>query len=233
MTAAGAGLYLAMAAVLLSALGPIGTRSGWWPFTVGFSLLGGGVLLAIAALVFGLAAAFRTGGWAAAPGLIVAMAVIAVPAAAIVSARGAPAIHEITTDVDDPPAFEAILPLRSGAPNPPEYGGQAVAAAQRRAFPDIEPLVLPVPPPEAFRLASAAARDLGWQIVSADEEALRIEAVDTTFWFGFNDDVAVRVRAVPGGSRVDVRSKSRVGAGDLGANARRVRALLRALSSGP
>jgi len=103
-----------------------------------------------------------------------------------------------------------------------------VTAQQRRAYPDIQPLVVNVPAEKAFDRALAAVRDLGWNVVASERDAGRIEAVDTTFWFGFKDDVVIRVREMgaPGSTRIDVRSKSRVGVGDLGTNARRVRTLL-------
>src|SRR5690606_31111513 len=122
--------------------------------------------------------------------------------------------------------FEAVLPLRDDATNPPEYGGKEVAEQQRAAYPDILPFRMAEPPAEAFDAALAAARDMGWEVVSADQVTGRIEAVDTTFWFGFRDDVVVRIMAVDGGSRIDVRSKSRVGRGDAGANAKRIERFL-------
>jgi uncharacterized protein (DUF1499 family) len=141
-------------------------------------------------------------------------------------ARLLPPIHDITTDLDDPPAFEAILPLRAGAPNPAAYGGPEVAAAQRAGYPDLAPLRLNASVPEAYRRALAAARGMGWDIVAADSAAGRIEATATTRWFGFKDDVVVRVRAAGAGARVDVRSVSRVGRSDVGTNARRIREYL-------
>jgi uncharacterized protein (DUF1499 family) len=105
----------------------------------------------------------------------------------------------------------------------------AAAAQQQRAYPDLEPLVLPLPPPQAFAKALAAARASGWQIVSADPGSGRIQAVATTFWFGFKDDVTVRVAPQGAGSRIDVRSRSRVGRGDAGANAARIRSYLKKL----
>ena len=86
-------------------------------------------------------------------------------------------------------------------------------------------------PADAFKRALQAARDMGWEIVAADAAAGRIEATDTTFWFGFKDDVVIRVEADGAGSRVDLRSVSRVGVGDVGANAARIRAYLRTLGT--
>jgi uncharacterized protein (DUF1499 family) len=170
---------------------------------------------------------------AAAAGIVIGLAVVAVPSAVIVSARGKPPIHDITTDPDNPPAFVAILPLRAGAANPPEYAGSEVSAQQRRAYPDIQPLVLRANTGEAFDRVLATVRDLGWDVVANDRATGRIEAVDTTFWFGFKDDVVIRITpaASEGSARIDVRSKSRVGVGDVGTNARRVRTLLGRLQS--
>jgi uncharacterized protein (DUF1499 family) len=121
------------------------------------------------------------------------------------------------------------LPLRAKAPNTTVYGGDKIASQQRTAYPDLQPLILNVPPPQAFDRALATVRDMGWDLVAADAAAGRIEATDTTFWYGFKDDVVVRVRPAEGGSRVDVRSLSRVGGGDVGTNAKRIRAYLEAL----
>jgi uncharacterized protein (DUF1499 family) len=141
-----------------------------------------------------------------------------------------PAIHDVTTDTMQPPPFLAVLPLREGALNPVEYGGPEVASKQKQAFPDIVPLTLDLRR-RAFDRALAAARAMGWDLVASDPAGGRIEATDTTFWFGFKDDVVIRVTPQPNGSRVDVRSLSRVGGGDIGANAARVRKYLAALKA--
>ena len=141
-------------------------------------------------------------------------------------ARRAPPIHDVTTDPEDPPAFVAVVARRAGARNPVEYAGPAVAAQQRAAYPDLAPLDLAAPPERVFPAVEAAARDLGWEIVAAAPAEGRLEATATTAWFGFKDDVVVRVRAKGAGSRVDVRSLSRIGVGDLGVNAARIRAFL-------
>jgi len=145
-------------------------------------------------------------------------------------ARKAPPIHDVTTDVANPPAFVAIVPLRRTAANPVQYGGPDIARQQQAAFPDIQPLMVAMAPAAAFARALAVARDMGWEIVAEVPEEGRIEATATTAWFGFKDDVVVRIAAAEGGSRVDVRSLSRIGHGDLGKNAARVRAYLKALA---
>ena len=134
-----------------------------------------------------------------------------------------PRIHDVTTDTDDPPLFDAVLPLRAGAKNAATYGGSDVAAMQRAAHSDIVPLDLTLTPAAAFAAALSAARAMGWALVAADSAAGRIEATATTPVFRFKDDVVVRVRPRHGGSRVDIRSVSRIGRGDRGKNASRIR----------
>src|SRR6058998_1595895 len=129
-------------------------------------------------------------------------------------------INDITTDTEKPPQFKKPLP----------YGGPQVAEQQRKAYPDIQPAVLAAGPEAAFARALAAAQAMGWDIVDAQPKEGRIEATATTFWFGFKDDVVVRITPLPAGSRIDVRSKSRVGRGDTGTNAQRVRAYLKRLN---
>ncbi|MBW3660560.1 MAG: DUF1499 domain-containing protein [Gemmatimonadetes bacterium] len=191
--------YGGLAAAVVSLAGAVATRVGTGSRGIGFALLG---------IAIGLATAYMPWRWRQV-------------------ADEAPPIHDITTDTEDPPAFEAVLPLRADAPNPSEYEGDSIARMQREAYPELEPLVLDVPPSEAFDRALEAAREAGWEIVEADPAEGRIEATDTTFWFGFEDDVVVRVRpAGDDGSRIDVRSVSRVGRGDVGTNARRIREYL-------
>ena len=106
-------------------------------------------------------------------------------------------------------------------------GAAALPAAQQlKAYPDLHPKLLSVPPNEAVQKALDAARASGWEVVAIDPPSGRIEATDTTRWFGFKDDIVVRVRPDPNGSRIDVRSASRVGRSDVGKNAERVREFL-------
>ena len=235
----GLALLLAIAAAVLLGLGPLGWRAGWWHYRVGFTYLMPAAaycgLAALGVAVLGLALGLRRIG----PGTI-AIAVIALLVGGAcayvpwhyVSQRGTfPSIHDITTDPDNPPEFRAVLPLRQadGAANSTQYAGAKVADQQRRAYPDIVPALLDVPPAEAFDRALAAARKLGWTIVAGEPAEGRIEASDRSRWFGFTDDVVIRVTPVEAGSRVDIRSESRVGGGDFRVNANRVRAFLAAL----
>jgi uncharacterized protein (DUF1499 family) len=222
-----------LAAVLLLVSG-LGARAEFWTFRTGFVLLKwaaiAGLLAVVLAAIFLAVPKLRQGNLAV---LLVAiglgLATAYLPWSWQRKARAVPPIHDITTDTERPPAFVAVLPLRADAPNPAEYGGPEIAAQQRQAYPDIEPLILNVPPDSAFHRARAAAVDMGWEIVAADTAGGLIEATAITRWFGFKDDVVIRIEPAPAGSRVDVRSVSRVGRSDVGANAARIRAYLNLL----
>lgn len=227
------GLSLAVAFALLAMLAGLGSRFDLWHFRTGFSLLRWSVYGGLAAAALSLVALLvillgrgRRGAVLALLGLVVGLSVALVPWQRQRSARGVPPIHDITTDTENPPQFVAVLPRRADAPNPPEYGGDSIAAHQRAAYPDIRPLILQLPPQQAYERALEAARGMGWEIVAAEPAEGRIEATARTFWFGFRDDVVIRITPAQGGSRVDVRSKSRLGRGDMGTNARRVRGYL-------
>ena len=226
-------LTLAVVCALGALLAGAGHRFGWWPLGFGFGALRWFAYGAIAATVLAIAGAIRarpgTGrsGFAAS---IVAIAVAAVtfgiPATMLAKAKRVPPIHDITTDTADPPKFVAILPLRASASNSTEYGGARVADQQKRAYPDIVPFETPAPPDQAFATALDAARGMGWDIVASVPADGRIEATDTTLLFGFKDDVVIRVTPTSQGSRIDVRSESRVGGSDIGTNAKRIAAFL-------
>ena len=161
-------------------------------------------------------------------GLILRRALPALPGsillvAAIVGGRGIPPIHDITTDVADPPRFEAVVELRAADDNSLEID-PAVIAEQQNAYPDLDTLQTSRNYGETYAAALETARDLGWEIVRDDVNAGFIEAVDTTAIMGFRDDVVIRVRTTDAGTLVDLRSASRVGVSDVGANAKRIRA---------
>jgi uncharacterized protein (DUF1499 family) len=221
-----------LALLLLLASGP-GTRLGWWHFRTGFTLMTWAAYAGIAAAVVGLLALALGRRRALVLGLLgLAMGALAfyLPWSWRNEAMGYPPIHDLTTDPANPPPFVAVLPLRADASNPPEYAGDSVAAVQREAYPDLAPLMMAMPVDSAFSLAAAVAREMdGWEVVDQDRVDGRIEATATTPWFGFLDDVVIRVSSASGISRVDVRSKSRVGRGDAGANAKRIRAYLERL----
>lgn len=235
---------LAIAGLALVAVA--GVWIGWWNFGTGFQLLFnivvpwgriiGVVCLLDAATILVLARALRATNGGAMTALAVVGCLAAFIAVGIPSSyrpaddANVPPIHDISTDVADPPQFVAVLPLRADAPNTVEYGRsqgmtpEDLARLTRDAYPDLVPRMLDVPPAAAFERALAAVSELGWALVAQDPSALRIEATDTTFWFRFKDDIVIRIRPAQNGSIVDARSVSRVGGGDAGTNARRLRA---------
>lgn len=216
-------LGLALAAVALLALSGPGVRAGLWPFRVGFGMFAGALVAGLAAMgvaLVGLAVPrLRAGAIPAlTAALVIGAASAALPLENLRRVKTLPYINDITTDTETPPRFSQPRPYQ-----------RHFAELQRLGYPDLQPLELAVPPAQAFAYARTAAQALGWELVAADEGAGRIEAVATTFWFGFRDDIAVRVAPAGAGSRIDVRSRSRVGRSDLGANAARIRKFFSAM----
>ena len=152
--------------------------------------------------------------------------VFAVPVVVMIANEASPPpgefINDITTDLEDPPQFAAVIPLRPAGSNPIEYGGAAVAARQREAYPEIGPIFTELEPQAAFQRSFETAEALGWEIISGDLQSGIIEAIDTTRFFRFKDDIVIRITQEANGSRVDLRSRSRVGRSDLGKNAKRI-----------
>jgi len=162
--------------------------------------------------------------------LAIGVAMLAYPAFLAVRFYRLPAVNDITTDPVDPPRFEAIARLRPRGANPVAYPGPAAMQLQRTAYPDIEPLMVSATPLEAYEAALAVITKRKWRIVDVRAPQTgrregRIEAVARTPIMGFRDDIVVRVRAAEDGARVDIRSASRYGLHDFGANASRIRSL--------
>ncbi|MFQ5634043.1 MAG: DUF1499 domain-containing protein [Gammaproteobacteria bacterium] len=231
------GITLAVIAAVLTLAGIGGGRTGTLSGLAAFFAFGLGALLfavAIVANLVGLAISKGTAGDASARNAVISLVAGVAVIGAAMSQRpdsaAAPAIHDLTTDLADPPEFVAILPRRADAPNPPEYLDDGTAEQQRAAFPDLVTLSIGLPVDEVFAAAEQVVGELDWELVASEPGDGRIEATDTTYWFGFKDDVVIRVRGNANGTAVDVRSKSRVGRGDMGANAARIRAFLDSLS---
>jgi uncharacterized protein (DUF1499 family) len=238
-----------MLGVALVALGPLSVQLGAASPFVGFRIFGLGLLAGLLALGLGAIGVFvtrersegiaveaesadayaalalsvtgaRPGRGHALTGLALGLVIVGCVVFAALPGLGVPAINDITTNPDDPPAFAAL----------PAYD-PALAAVQRPAYPELAPLRVAKPSGATYLDAVAAARSLGWQIVREDPTAGVFEATDTTRIFRFVDDVVVRVRPDGDGAVVDLRSKSRDGKGDLGANAARIRAFAQRLAA--
>ena len=221
-----------IAAVLLP-VAALGTKFGIWGFQIGFLGLAASSVLAVLGVVIGVVAIFvsrKRNMTSDQPSLFVGIGVSALILALMgmqfVQASNVPPIHNISTDVADPPQFSAVVALRGEGSNPLAYDSAEIGPVQQAAYPWVKSLTLASAPGEALTQAVAALEEMGLEIVTTDPVAGIVEATATTFWFGFKDDVVVRVRASGSGSLVDVRSVSRVGVSDIGVNARRIGELL-------
>jgi len=232
-------LLVAVAGALAAIVAGLGFRFGWWPLRAGIDAvrvvfwvaLGCAV---VAVLVVGLLAfttRARRGLAMCAAGLAVATITAWIPYNLSATARTLPAIHDISTDLADPPQFVKVATLRKAGDHPVAYDGEKVAAQQQKAYPDIAPMLLKAAPDKAFAAAQAALGSMGLEIDDADAAQGRLEATETSILFGFKDDMVVRVAATTEGSKVDVRSKSRIGGHDIGMNAKRVRTFLAKLKA--
>ncbi len=240
--------FIARLAVVLVPLwfvvAALGSKFGlWsWKFGLGKMIFQWGAPVMLAGLVIGILAlivAFikpRKSG-----GFVLAALAIAIPVAGMAKATGTkalaaelPFIHDVTTDTQDVPSFSGdLIKLRAGTDgvNTADYIGkkdtrekELVSVLQARAYPDIRPIISADAPALAFEKSIDAVKALGWDIGTEYREGGMIEATDTTFWFGFKDDIVIRIRPSEGvGSVIDIRSLSRVGGSDLGKNAERIR----------
>ena len=218
---------LAVLAMLLPGLlyraGVLGLKAAFSGVTFGFGLGLLAVLLGLIALLLALLGRPRRHIARALIAIVLGTIAFVPPLMFMRTAKSVPPIHDITTDTTNPPAFQTLLAQRADAPNSSVYGGEKVAAQQHAAYPDIKPLAFSASPAETFKAALGAAQSMGWVIADQVPAQGRIEATASTLWFGFKDDVVIRVRAEGAGTRVDIRSESRVGGSDVGANAARIR----------
>ena len=232
-------LGTAFVAIVLLPSGALGSRTGLWGYEVGFLFLILAGVLAIIGLggaIAGVLAARRRslGGdlWASAAGLIGCFGVVVFLGMQLLKALSAPLLHQVSTDIDEPPDFVEIVALRGEHSNPLDFDAETIGPMQHEYYPGVQPLILRATPEEAFARARAVLEEMGMDIVREYPDRGLIEATDSTFWFGFKDDVAVRVAHYPRGAVIDVRSISRVGLSDVGANAHRAEEILRRLSGG-
>lgn len=218
-------------AVILMFVGPIGYRAGLLGVS-GAVLLAPGMAATLAAISFlfalvGIFLTIRHGLTAERMPVLVggglSLAILINMAGQFGAAADNP-IHDITTAPEDPPVFDAIVAARADAPNTLEYDAEALADTTREKYPFVEPLVTELAPAAAQARSIEVVEALGWELVQASEG--RVEATDTTLFYGFKDDVVIRLRPEAGGTRIDLRSVSRVGQSDLGANAARIKAFL-------
>ncbi len=229
---------LGLASLTLAVAGPLAVQLGILTPVRGFRFFALGLVSGVIPLVLGGIGLLLTRGGArggrpkAWLGTALGGGLVALFLVLVLPTRNLPRINDITTSPDDPPTFEQVAQLEANLGRDLAYPGEAFASPQRQAYPDLETIRLAAQPHAAFASALRAAETLGWSVVASDADRRRLEATETSTFFRFVDDVVVRVRAAPGGgSLVDVRSKSRDGRHDFGANAARIRAFRDALAT--
>jgi uncharacterized protein (DUF1499 family) len=231
---------LALFSVAAALIAIIIVRAGLIEALPGMVTLGGALGFAGLAMLLALASfvtIWRQGlgglGYAV-TAIAVGTLLMAYPAYLGYQAYKLPPIYDITTDVIDPPSFDAVRRLRSRATNPVQYAGLYAAEQQRESYPEIAPLELSVPPKLAYDHALALVNKRRWLVLDAREPQAkrrdgRIEAVARTPIMGFREDVVIRIRGNDEESRVDMRSSSRYGFHDIGSNASRIQGFLEGL----
>ncbi|HKB82041.1 MAG TPA: DUF1499 domain-containing protein [Burkholderiales bacterium] len=231
------GLLVALASVVAMVFSGIGYRLDLYHFRVGFTILRWAFWFALAGAVLSGAGLVVTGAKprrtlvAALIGIAVGVGAAYVPWNAKQTADSLPYIHDISTDTANPPEFVAAARLRKPGDHPVTYDGKEVADLQQKAYPDIVTLTTKAPVEKVFEASKAAVASMGMKLEDADPAQGRIEATHTSLLYGFTDDMIVRIAAGADGTKVDVRSKSRVGRSDLGQNAKRIRAFLQKLQA--
>jgi uncharacterized protein (DUF1499 family) len=238
---------LCIGSVAAALIGAVGSGQGAWHFRIGFTVLryafyaaaGGAVLALIALIASRRRAKFLLINLVA---LIVAVGFLLYLGSMYRTARTVPAIHDVSTNLDDMPQFRRLTVRADNLENIPDMDRPELAAMQpeqrwkaihREAYGDIRPVTVARSPAEVIERAESLARARGWEIAHVDRARGILEATDTTRFFRFKDDVVVRARPAPDGhgTIVDMRSISRVGGSDVGVNAARIRSFLRDLTT--
>lgn len=228
-------ILLITAAVFMAGSG-FAYKAEWIGLGKSFVWLSQGAKLSVAAAVVGLLTLILGGvcrRWR--PALVGALvtvtvvAMIAMPMQLKQRAQSVPPIHDITTDMENPPAFKALAAAREKAPNEVHYPGAETARQQKAGYPQLKPITLNMPLAKAMDAATTMVQKRGWEI--AKTTSTTIEATAITRWFGFKDDVAIRMTETGRGVQVDMRSASRVGKSDVGTNAERIQIFLEDLAN--
>lgn len=230
-----AGLIVALVSAAAMVFSGLGYRMDLFHFRTGFAILRWAFWFALAGAMLSLAGLVMTAGKpvrflvAALAGIAIGFGAAYVPWTLKRTADVLPFIHDISTDTDNPPEFIAAAKLRKPTDHPVTYDGKEVADLQKKAYPDLVSYMTAAPADKVFGAAKAVIASMGMQLADADPAQGRIEANQTSLLYGFTDDMVVRIVAGADGTKVDVRSKSRVGRSDLGQNAKRIRVFLQKL----
>ncbi len=198
------------------------------------AVFGAAILLACVSLLLAIAGAAviwrdgRRGVGIVLGAVCLAGLLLAGPAFLMVQALRLPLLNDVSTDLLEPPDFSrsgVALAARGGV----GHGAlpETTREAQRLAYPNVQPILIDIDADDAWQLVQKAVAARGWRVIEQAKPGGRagvghIEAVDRTLIMGFSDDVTVRLRPLAGQTRIDVRSASRIGRHDFGANARRI-----------
>lgn len=248
-----AGLVLAIAPAVVILVGALGTKFGLWDWKLGFGAvmvrgpLGVGwapalAMLAIAVSLIGVIVSIWVGSWKRSlAALLISLATMGAFIVMGGQARKAPPIHDVATNWNEPLMFsEAVMRERGPEANPvvlspvlaadhPTFGGKSIAEVNEQTCPAARPVLLQTSAEDAYARTRAALTKVGLKIVTDDPATGRLEAVATSFWYNFKDDLVARVAPEGSGARVDMRSVSRVGMSDLGQNCKRIDAVAAAI----
>ena len=242
---AGLALLAAICAGAVIGAAGVGHKFGAWNFAFArYTLLEYGFFAAVASggvaifvILVGLLRWKGGGVFTALVALAVAGGVAYVPWQMKKAEEVSAPIHDITTDTIDPPVFVALATVREASENGAKLAARDLdydptnRAAQASAYPDIKTYLSSGSPEALYATAFKAAEAMTWQIAASVPADGRIEATSVSEWFGFKDDVVIRVMASGSGSKLDIRSASRVGVTDLGANADHIRAFMAKLNA--
>ena len=226
-------LKLAVLAVGIAVLSILGHRLSLFDYQVALSGLAMTIISSFLAIVLGSIGTWRAKQdnepdiTATMAGSTLGLLVVAPIIVELVAGLGKPMIHDISTDLVNPPEFIAIKVLRNETHNSLSRSEPAnLSTLQQESYPDLGPLIIEASAEHTFERAIELVKKRGWEVISVSAANGRIEAVDTTPFMGFKDDVVIRILAEDDVTRVDMRSASRVGKGDLGVNAARIRSFL-------
>ncbi len=222
---------LAILAVLGFPIAVVGFRLDLFPFTSSFKILGATVVLAAVVFFLGMLTAFIMRknvdlAKSARTAAMIALLPLIGLGSQMFTAKSVPAIHNISTDLVNPPAFDKVVALRSEANNPLAYNIAELASIQAKAYPNVKTLISDSSLNEAHANAKAVIESMGLELVNSDAANGIIEATETTAIWGFKDDIVVRITEKNGKTAIDLRSVSRIGTSDLGANAKRIEKFL-------
>ncbi|HZY60830.1 MAG TPA: DUF1499 domain-containing protein [Candidatus Binataceae bacterium] len=241
MIAAWLGFFDSLIATALVMVGLVGAYFGIAAPFLAFQLFLFGMVFGVLGLIIGLVGLFRTRrpeSRAAHGRAVIACYLGALLTALLVylamGSSGYPSINDISTDTDNPPEFVQAVSLPGNQGRKLAYDKVKYAERQHQGYPALEPLPLPLDPDQAFKEVNTMASEMhGWTLTYSDPKSRTIEGVAVTRLFHFRDDFIIQVRpaASGGGSLVEMRSKSRDGVGDVGANYKRIKGFFASLSA--